>query len=164
MRLENLRPVELSQRWAVRSADCVREGPPMTQVVAAYSEYPSTTGEYIAKGLRQAGCDVAVLKLQGVLRGRPNLILRYLEKDLPLISWLYARRWLRRQRFEPDLFLWIESPRFVEVKVKRPFPCLAAAYVIATHVLGTRLRSLAQQYDIVFVAQKDDIQSFQQAA
>lgn len=132
------------------------------QIVMAYGEYPSTTGEFIARAFRRLGHEVHILALQKFRRAKPNIVFRYLERNMPLISWIDARRWLKWNHIDPDLFLWVESPRFVEVKVRRPFPCPSACYVIDTHVRGLELMGLARQYDKVFVAQRDDARDFAQ--
>ncbi len=130
------------------------------QIVMSYGEYPSTTGEFLARAFRSLGHQVHVLALQKLRRGKPNIAFRYLERNAPLISWIDARRWMNWHKVEPDLFLWVESPRFVEVKVRKPFPCPTACYLIDTHMRSAELKALALQYDTVFVAQRDDARAF----
>jgi hypothetical protein len=130
------------------------------QIVMSYGEYPSTTGEFLARAFRRAGHEVHVLALQKFKRAQPNIAFRYLERNVPLLSWVDARRWIKWRKLKPDLFLWVESPRFIEVKVRKPFPCPTACYVIDTHMRAKELRALAQQYDTVFVAQRDDAKAF----
>jgi glycosyltransferase involved in cell wall biosynthesis len=130
------------------------------QIVLSYGEYPSTTGEFLARAFRRMGHEVHILALQKFRRAKPNIAFRYLQRNVPLVSWVDARRWIRWHKFQPDLFLWVESPRFLEVKVRKPFPCPTACYVIDTHMRAAELRSLARQYDTVFVAQRDDAKAF----
>lgn len=130
------------------------------QIAMAYAEYPSTTAEFLARAFRSKGHQVHILSLQKFRRAKPNIAFRYLERNVPLISWVDARRWIRWHKLDPDLFLWVESPRFVEVKVRDPFPCPTACYVIDTHMRPVELKALARQYGTVFVAQRDDALAF----
>lgn len=132
----------------------------MKSVVLAYGAYPSTTGEFIGRAFAREGVEVHVLDLMKFRRAKPNIAFRYLEKNVPLISWVDARRWIKRKKLDPDLFMWIESPRFVEIKVRPEFPCPTACYVIDTHMRKNELRSLAMQYGTVFIAQKNDAEQF----
>jgi glycosyltransferase involved in cell wall biosynthesis len=133
----------------------------MSTVVLAYGEWPFTTGALLSRGFRALGHDVHILPLQRYLRGRPNKIFRYLERDIPYLSWVDAKRWLRRSGVSPDLFLWVESPRFVEVKIARDFPCPTAAWIIDTAIRTARLKFLSRQYDHVFVSQFEAVSNFQ---
>lgn len=126
----------------------------------AYAEYPSTTAEFLSRAFRAKGHEIHVLALQKFRRAKPNIAFRYLERNAPLISWIDARRWIKWRKLKPDLFLWVESPRFVEVKVRKPFPCPTACYVIDTHMRIDELKALARQYETVFVAQRDDALGF----
>ena len=130
------------------------------QIVMSYAEYPSTTGEFLARAFRSTGHEVHLLALQKFRRAKPNIAFRYLERNFPLVSWVDARRWIKWRKLRPDLFLWVESPRFVELKIRKPFPCPTACYVIDTHMRAEELRALASQYDTVFVAQRDDALAF----
>lgn len=132
----------------------------MSTIVLAYSELPYTTGQHLAKGFRALGHEVHVLPLQRYRRGRPNKVFRYLEKDVPFFSWVDAKRWVRRSRLSPDLFVWVESPRFVEVRIAEGFPCPTAAWVIDTAIRTQRLKFLSRQYDHVFVSQFEAVADF----
>ncbi len=135
----------------------------MSTIVMAYGEWPLTTGALLARGFRALGHDVHVLPLQRFRRGRPNKVFRYLERDVPFFSWVDARRWLQRSRLSPDLFLWVESPRFVEVKIKREFPCPTAAWIIDTAIRPERLKFLARQYDHSYVSQFEAVSDYKAA-
>jgi hypothetical protein len=135
----------------------------VAHVVIAYGEWPFTTGEYLAQAMRALGHHVSVMPLQRFRRGLPNRATRLMKLKTQFFSRVNAARWLKAHKLRPDLFLWVESPRFIDLEITRPFPCVTASWVIDTNVEAPRLLELSRQYDHQFVSQKEGTEIFQSA-
>ena len=132
----------------------------MAHIVMAYGEWPYTTAEYLGRAFKSLGHEVTVLPLQKFARGKLNRVLGYYKRSSSHVSFVDAAKWIRRRRIKADLFLWVESPRFVDVALRKPFACPTAAWVIDTNVAAARLQALSAPYDHAFVSQKEGTERF----
>jgi glycosyltransferase involved in cell wall biosynthesis len=126
----------------------------------AYGKSPYTTAAYLEKAFKGLGHDVTIMDLDTLWRARERKLRRMVYREPQKTCWIDATRWLRAHRLKPDLFLWVESPREVEVLVRKGFPCPTASWAIDTNVEKDRLIPLSRQYDHPFVSQKEGTEFF----
>jgi hypothetical protein len=120
------------------------------RIAIGYRHFESALGYHLERALRQAGHQVDYAGLPAP--GRPGY-----DGGVPL------PRLLERLQPGADLYLWIDpAGRYFPPGIEdAPIP--TACYLVDTH-LGRWRRQVARFFDAVFVAQKDHVPPYRQAA
>lgn len=123
------------------------------RVLIAYTTYPGTTGFYLQRALEQVAevrhFDLWKVPDSNVIRAR-----------LPF--GYTASRAARHLRFRPDLYVEVDAAGRRHLRKPRALDCPSVLWAIDTHRPHKReyLRYVALDFDVVFVAQKDDFPLF----
>ncbi|NOZ26199.1 MAG: glycosyltransferase [Nitrospirae bacterium] len=146
------------------SGNCARR----LKVLLSYTSNPQTTAFYIEKALRR-NHDVITYgpaiedeiirewKLEQVRDRVTEHDIPYFTPDLDKVLASLPPGWV------PDLFLWVESGVSFSLFGTRNLPCLSACYLIDTHLNLEKHLEIARDYDIVFLAQREYVASFERA-
>ena len=141
----------------------------MTQrrrVLLAYVSYPATTARYLEASLRRRHdvvtigpvIDESLVQAWNLQHLREPAVPHDLPCGLEVDVAAAAAR--LNERFDPELFLWVESvPGYRPRHIPR-LDCPTACYLIDTHLHMAAHLDWAAQFDWVFLAQREYVEAF----
>ncbi len=162
-------PPKRVARFRTRQADepSVLSGSPRKRVMLAYVSYPATTARFLEASLRKRhevvtvgpAIDQQLIEAWNLQRlgepVRPHDIPSPADVDISRVAERLASRW------QPDLFLWIESvPGHRPRRIPR-LDCPTACYLIDTHLNMPLHLEWAPKFDWVFLAQREYVRTFE---
>jgi glycosyltransferase involved in cell wall biosynthesis/2-polyprenyl-3-methyl-5-hydroxy-6-metoxy-1,4-benzoquinol methylase/Flp pilus assembly protein TadD len=165
------------QNWRDALERAVKEGPrrvrrvpvtapPRQRILLHYVASPITTGRYLERAARKKHtvvttglrCPEQVLDGWGFKMPAPA----YAPHDVDLPLQESYREMLNRlpERFEPDLYLWVDSGMKEVPADIEALHCPKACYLIDTHVAPKPRIEIARHFDYTFLAQKAQVEAF----
>ncbi len=137
------------------------------KILMSYTSNPQTTAAYLEKALRKhhdvktygSSISYEIIKmwdLEKIKDRVENHDIPYYTPDIYTVFNNLAGNWA------PDVFLWVESGVWDSMEGFDKLPCLTACYLIDTHLGLERRVAWARNFDVVFIAQKADVEKFKE--
>ena len=135
------------------------------KILMAYTSNPQTTAAYLERALRKDHEVVTfgptipekVLKawnLEGIKERVRDHDIPYFTSDMGEV--------LKRLPWTPDLFLWVETGVWFDMKGLEDLPCLKVCYLIDNHLNLPSHLEIARSFDVVFIAQRAYLERFRE--